>query len=105
PSRTNPASWDGDILWVSSGEVNFRTIEDTAEKITRDGVENSNAKINPPGTVLMAMIGQGKTRGQCAILNCHAATNQNVAAIHVYETAHLPEYVYWWLVSQYRESR
>src|SRR5882724_8548969 len=63
PSRGNPAFWDGDVKWVSSGEVSFRTIEDTAEKITSEGVANSNAKVNPPGTVLRAMIGQGKTRG------------------------------------------
>ncbi len=105
PPRGNPAFWGGDVKWVSSGEVNFRTIDDTAEKITRDGVENSSAKVNPPGTVLLAMIGQGKTRGQCAILGCYAANNQNVAAIHVYKTPHKPEYVYWWLYSQYQQSR
>ena len=105
PSRGNPAFWGGDIKWVSSGEVRFRSIEDTTEKITRDGVEGSNAKVNPPGTVLLAMIGQGKTRGQCAVLKCHAANNQNVAAIHVYRTPHSPEYVYWWLYSQYQQSR
>lgn len=105
PSRGNPTFWGGDVKWVSSGEVNFRNIEDTEEKITRDGVEGSNAKINPPGTILLAMIGQGKTRGQCATLNCYAATNQNVAAIHVYKTPHSPEYVYWWLYSQYQQSR
>jgi restriction endonuclease S subunit len=105
PSRGNPAFWGGDVKWVSSGEVNFRIIDDTEEKITRHGVESSNAKINPPGTVLLAMIGQGKTRGQCAILGCNAANNQNVAAIHVYKTPHKPEYVYWWLYSQYQQSR
>jgi type I restriction enzyme S subunit len=105
PSRGNSAFWGGDVKWVSSGEVNFRVIVDTNEKITDVGVANSNAKIYPPGTVLVAMIGQGKTRGQCAILGCHAATNQNVAGIHVYETAHLPEYVYWWFYSQYVENR
>jgi type I restriction enzyme S subunit len=66
---------------------------------------NSNAKIYPPNTVLLAMIGQGKTRGQCAILNCNATTNQNVAAMHVYETAHNPEFVYWWFFSRYQASR
>jgi type I restriction enzyme, S subunit len=105
PSRSNPAYWGGDVNWVSSGEVAFCRIRDTREKITRKGVEGSNAKIYPPSTVLLAMIGQGKTRGQCAILDCKAATNQNVAAIHVYETEHLPEYVYWWLLSSYQRSR
>lgn len=105
PSRGNPAYWGGDVKWVSSGEVNFRVIRDTEEKVTKLGLANSNAKVYPPGTVLVAMIGQGKTRGQCAILGCHAATNQNVAGIHVHETKHLPEFVYWWFYSRYVESR
>jgi len=105
PSRSNPAYWRGDVNWVSSGEVSFRRINQTAEKITRLGVQESNAKVYPPSTVLLAMIGQGKTRGQCAILDCSAATNQNVAAIHVHETDHIPEYVYWWLYSNYQLSR
>jgi len=105
PSRSNPAYWGGEVMWVSSGEVAFCRIRDTREKITTEGVDSSNAKIYPPSTVLLAMIGQGKTRGQCAILDCNAATNQNVAAIHVYETEHLPEYVYWWLLSSYQRSR
>lgn len=105
PSRSNPAYWNGNVRWISSGEVAFSRITDTSEKITQLGVESSNAKVYPPGTVLLAMIGQGKTRGQCAILGCHAATNQNVAGIHVYQTNHLPEYVYWWLFANYQKSR
>ena len=105
PSRGNPIYWGGEIKWVSSGEVAFCRITDTFEKITELGLSNSSAKVYPPNTVLIAMIGQGKTRGQVAILNCYAATNQNVAGIHVYETVHVPEYVYWWLHSRYYESR
>lgn len=105
PSRSNPAYWNGSISWVSSGEVAFCRIVSTKETITELGERGSNAKRYPPNTVLIAMIGQGKTRGQCAILDHEAATNQNVAGIHVYETEHLPEYVYYWLVSRYAESR
>lgn len=105
PSRRNPTYWNGTINWVSSGEVAFCGICNTEEKITALGVQNSNAKVYPPSTVLLAMIGQGKTRGQCAILRCHASTNQNVAGIHVYETEHSPDYVYWWLFSNYQKSR
>jgi type I restriction enzyme S subunit len=105
PSRANPLYWEGEINWVSSGEVAFNRITDTKEKITELGLQNSNARIYPLGTVLIAMIGQGKTRGQCALLECRASTNQNVAGIHVYQTEHLPEYVYWWLYSRYQMSR
>jgi type I restriction enzyme S subunit len=105
PSRGNPLFWGGDIKWVSSGEVAFCRITDTVEKITELGLANSSAKVYPPNTVLIAMIGQGKTRGQVAILDCYSATNQNVSGIHVYDTIHIPEYVYWWLRSRYYESR
>lgn len=105
PARSNPAFWEGDVNWISSGEVAFCRIRKTAERITSLGVQSSNAKVYPPGTVLIAMIGQGKTRGQCAILDCNAATNQNVAAVHVYETKHLPEFVYWWFFASYQRSR
>jgi type I restriction enzyme, S subunit len=105
PSRNNPMYWGGSNKWVSSGEVAFRRIKDTNEKITDLGVAESNAKVYPPNTVLIAMIGQGKTRGQCAVLDCFASTNQNVAGIHVYETEQMPDYVYWWLRSRYYESR
>jgi len=105
PSRSNPSYWGGMNAWVSSGEVAFRAITDTREKITDLGLNGSNAKIYPPGTVLLAMIGQGKTRGQCAILECPAATNQNVAAIHVTKTSHSPRFVYWWLFANYQKSR
>nr|WP_249803926.1 MULTISPECIES: restriction endonuclease subunit S [unclassified Bradyrhizobium] len=105
PSRANSSYWGGSNAWVSSGEVAFRDIIDTREKITDLGLKESNAKIYPPGTVLLAMIGQGKTRGQCAILQCAAATNQNVAAIHVTKTIHSPRYVYWWLHANYKTSR
>ncbi len=105
PSRSNPSYWGGMNAWVSSGEVAFRAITDTREKITDLGLNGSNAKIYPPGTVLLAMIGQGKTRGQCAILECPAATNQNVAAIHVTKTSHSSRFVYWWLFANYQKSR
>jgi type I restriction enzyme S subunit len=58
---------------VSSGEVAFCRIGDTRAKITAVGLSCSNAKLNPPGTVLLAMIGEGKTRGQVAILDVPAA--------------------------------
>jgi len=105
PARGNQAYWGGQIKWVSSGEVRFTRITGTAETITELGVSQSNAKVYPANTVLLAMIGQGKTRGQCAILDSPAATNQNVAGIHVYRTAHAPEFVYWWLHARYQESR
>lgn len=105
PSRKRPDYWNGNIPWVSSGEVAFCRIKDTREKITRTGLENSNAKLHPTGTILLAMIGEGKTRGQSAILEVAASNNQNVAAILCSETPIQPEYVFYWLMARYDETR
>lgn len=91
PSRSEARYWGGDVPWVSSGEVAFCRIVDTDEKITPAGLAASSTRLHPPGTVLLAMIGEGKTRGQPAILDIAAANNQNAAAIRVAETPILPE--------------
>lgn len=81
PSRNNNNYWGGTIPWVTTAEVDFNTITDTAEKITEEALNNSSAKLFPKGTILMAMYGQGKTRGKVAKLGIKASTNQACAAI------------------------
>lgn len=105
PSRKEPSYWGGDIPWVSSGEVRFERITATKELITQAGIDNSSTELNPKGSVLLGMIGEGKTRGQVAILGIDAANNQNCAAIRVSETNVPPEYVYAWLWSRYEQTR
>jgi type I restriction enzyme S subunit len=105
PSRKEPAYWGGSIPWVSSGEVQFCRICETSEHITDQGLSNSSTRINPRGSVLLAMIGQGRTRGQAAILEIEAANNQNCAAIWVGESETPPEFVYYWLMSEYEATR
>lgn len=105
PSRKEPRYWDGTINWVSSGEVAFCRISNTAERITEDGLNNASTRIHPPGTVLLGMIGEGKTRGQAAILDIPACNNQNCAAIRVSESGYPPEYVYWYLHLAYQTTR
>ncbi len=105
PSRKKPSYWKGTIPWVSSSEVAFRRIRSTREQITAEGVKNSSAKIRPVGTVLLAIVGEGKTRGQAAILDILATTNQNVASILCTETPIPAEYVYWWFYYRYSETR
>lgn len=81
PSRTKAEYWGGDVPWVTTGEINFNTITRTEEHITAVGVANSSAKVFPKGTLLMAMFGQGVTRGKVAILGVDAAFNQACVAI------------------------
>lgn len=85
PSRSNPSYWDGDIPWIKTTQIQngLITNDEVDEWITEDGLKNSSAKIVPKGTILMAMYGQGKTRGQVAILGIDAAINQACAAIQL----------------------
>lgn len=105
PSRARPAYWDGDIPWVSSGEVAFCLILKTRECITIEGLRNTSTELHPPGTVLLGMIGEGKTRGQAAILGISGCNNQNSAAIEVSEAGLEPEYIYRFFEKQYQQTR
>jgi len=104
PDRSEPTYWGGSVPWVTTGEIQFNTITDSDEKITEAGLRNSSAKLFPPGTLLMAMYGQGKTRGQVAKLAIEAATNQNSAAILLTE-GHDPDFYFHFLAWQYDEIR
>lgn len=105
PSRKRLDFWNGDIPWVSSGEVAFCRIKDTREKVTLQGIGNLARRVHPPGTVMLAMIGEGKTRGQAAILDVAAAHNQNSAAIRLDPDLMLPEFLYYVLMSRYEITR
>lgn len=105
PSRGEPSYWKGPISWVSSGEVAFCRINATKETITESGLANTSTKLHPPGTVLLGMIGEGKTRGQAAILEIEACNNQNSAAIRVADTDIPAKYVYYHLRLVYEQTR
>jgi type I restriction enzyme S subunit len=104
PDRSEPSYWGGSVPWVTTGEIQFNTITDTAEKITEAGFKNSSAKLFPPGTLLMAMYGQGKTRGQVAKLGIEASTNQACAAI-LLQDGHDPDFYFHYLSAQYGALR
>ena len=105
PSRRVPEYWNGAINWVSSGEVRFNRIFSTDERITEAGLANSSTNVQPAGTIMLAMIGEGKTRGQAAILEISAAHNQNTAAILVSATPCDPKYIYYFLQMNYENTR
>ena len=104
PSRRAPELWGGEVPWVSSGEVAFSHIRHTRETISPHAV-TSPKRVHPPGTVLLAMIGEGKTRGQAAILDVAAAHNQNSAAIRLDQCICTPEWLFYVLMGRYEETR
>jgi type I restriction enzyme, S subunit len=82
PSRDVPEYWvDGEIAWLSSGEVNKLYIESSDECITKHALEQCSLRVLPVGKVVVGLIGQGKTRGMSALLRMEAAINQNLAAV------------------------
>lgn len=81
PSRENESYYDGNIPWVKTGEVNGRVILNTEENLSEEGLKNSSCKVYPKGSLIIAMYGQGKTRGQVGILGVPASTNQACAVL------------------------
>ena len=102
PTRTKSSYWNGKIPWVKTTQIQNCLISenDIDEWITEEGLKKSSAKIISKGTILMAMYGQGKTRGQVAILNIDAAINQACAAIKINSTAN-KYFVYQYLLFKY----
>src|SRR2546422_10863077 len=74
PSRKNPDYFRGHIPWAKSGELEDGMIAATQESISKQAIAESNAKVFPKGTVLMAMY--GATVGKLGRLDNDAATNQ-----------------------------
>ena len=104
PDRQNKNYWGGKIPWISTGEINFNSIYASRECITEEGLKHSSAKLLSPGTVLMAMYGQGLTRGRVAVLQVMGTVNQNCAAIVVEEDVSA-EYIYQYLSHHYDDIR
>ena len=104
PERSNMEYWNGSIPWVTTSQIDFNVISCANEFISAQGLSNSSAKVFPKNTVLIALIGQGKTRGKVALLDFEASTNQNCAAILPSEAV-LPHFAFQNLCGRYEEIR
>jgi type I restriction enzyme S subunit len=105
PARGNKDYWEpADIPWVKTAEVAFKPIRQTEEGISRKALDECSVKLLPKQTVLIAMYGQGKTRGQSAILEVEATTNQACFAILPNETW-IPAFMQLWLKMSYSDLR
>lgn len=105
PSRSNPAYWsNGTIPWLASGKVNDQIVTRPSELITARAFAASSLTLIPAGALVMGMVGQGRTRGMCAILAIEACINQNLAAI-VSGPAILNQFLLNTLIASYRDIR
>jgi len=105
PPTDNIKFWNGDIPWLTSGEVHKKRIFDTDKKISKLGYKHSNAKYIPKHSILIALAGQGKTRGTVAINYIELTTNQSVAAIIPNKAKVDYEFVFYHLEHDYLKLR
>ena len=99
PSRTNPAYYGGIIPWLKTGDLNDGFIKKIPEFITDLALEKTSVRLNPVGSVLMAMY--GATIGKLGILDISATTNQACCACIPYEGIH-NKYLFYYLMSMRR---
>ena len=104
PNRQVSEFWGGNIPWLTTTQIDFNVVDAANEFITECGLRNSSAKIYEPGVLLMAMYGQGKTRGKVAILGISATINQACAAISINDSIS-KKFIFYNLASRYREIR
>ncbi|OQP86084.1 hypothetical protein BTR14_11835 [Rhizobium rhizosphaerae] len=107
PKRGNAEYYsNGTIPWVTSGAVNEGLILQADEFITERAIQETNCKVFPAGTLVVAMYGEGKTRGKVAVLGLDAATNQALAAVRIRSSeVSAPQYVFLFLQSVYLTLR
>jgi type I restriction enzyme S subunit len=85
PLTTNQEYYtNGNIPWITSGATGNLFVDKVDTFITEKAIKETNCKVYPIGTLIVAMYGQGKTRGQITELNTEAATNQACAAINLH---------------------
>lgn len=105
PNPRNSEYYGGNIKWLKGSDIEKEFIYDVPNRITEEGLNNSNAKIYDAGTVVVGRTGQGKTRGKVAILRVKAATNETMIAIMSDKNILSPEYLQQNLKLRYKELR
>lgn len=105
PDKTKHEYWEeGTVPWLNSGAVNDQKITEPSAYITEQAFDASSAKWIPSGALVMALAGQGKTKGMVAQVLFQTTCNQSMAAI-VPSTEVCERYLYWWLVRNYQNIR
>lgn len=105
PDRNNHEYWKGNIPWIKTGELQNDIITNAEEYITEEGLNNSSAQVFNINTILVAMYGQGKTRGMTALLKTPASTNQACAGLTVTNSNVQIEYLWQCLIGAYDAIR
>ncbi|MBN1647967.1 MAG: restriction endonuclease subunit S [Spirochaetales bacterium] len=107
PKRGTEKYWkDGEIPWITSGALNKPYVDVALENITECALKETNCKIIPKGSLLIAMYGEGKTRGKCSELTIDAAVNQAIATVTLSDSyQEYKTYLKWFFVMNYEAIR
>lgn len=104
PDRNHKAYWEnGTIPWIASGEVNQEIIIEPTTYITEEAFKNSSAKWIPLNSIVMALAGQGRTKGTVAVIGSEVTCNQSLAAIVTRNINY--RFLFYWLKSKYQDIR
>lgn len=105
PSTSHKEFWDGELMWLSSGETRQRFIYSTEKRITEEGANKSSTKLAEKNSIVMASAGQGQTRGQVSYLMEDMYVNQSVIVFDTDRKVLEPLYLYYNLDGRYNELR
>lgn len=106
PLRTNRAFYaDKGTPWITSSATQKDIVDSSDNYVTQEAIQAHRLKLYPPGTLLIAMYGEGKTRGQVTELGIHATINQACAAIRITSDKTHPKFVKLALKARYNEMR
>lgn len=106
PRRENTIYWDsGDVPWLNSSVVNKSRVTQADQFVTAVALQECHLPVVAPGSVLVGLTGQGKTRGMATMLDIEATLNQHIAYVTPDPSRWFPEYLLWSLRSAYGELR
>jgi restriction endonuclease S subunit len=106
PKKTDRRYWEGGTYpWLTSAKVYDREVNSADEFVTQTALDECHLPQLRPGNVLIAITGQGKTLGHCAVLRINATINQHLAYLDTDESVAVPSFVRGYLETQYDALR
>lgn len=106
PDKANLKYWEnGTIPWLASGEVNQEIVKYPTTYITNIGFKNSSARWIEKDSLIVALAGQGKTKGMVAYLDISTTGNQSLAAVIPNKERLFTKYLFFYLMAAYKELR
>ncbi|MGB9456922.1 MAG: restriction endonuclease subunit S [Bryobacteraceae bacterium] len=105
PSRSRLEFYGGSIAWIKTAELRDGPIDAAEEYVTQEALKKCSIRLLPRGTLLVAMYGQGQTRGRTGLLRIPATTNQACFAILPNPSVFISEFLQLWFRANYHRLR